>query len=71
MKLMIASDIHGSAKWCRAMLDAFHKEGADRLLLLGALPRPAQRSARRVRAQTGHRHAQRRGGQAAVCARQL
>ena len=37
MKLMIASDIHGSAKWCRAMLDAFHKEGADRLLLLGDL----------------------------------
>lgn len=37
MKLMIASDIHGSAKWCRAMLDAFEKEQADRLLLLGDL----------------------------------
>ena len=37
MKLMIASDIHGSAKWCRAMLDAFSAEGADRLLLLGDL----------------------------------
>ena len=37
MKLMIASDIHGSAKWCRAMLDAFHRENADRLLLLGDL----------------------------------
>ncbi len=37
MKLMIASDIHGSARWCRAMLDAYRAEGADRLLLLGDL----------------------------------
>jgi len=37
MKLMIASDIHGSARWCRAMLDACRAEGADRLLLLGDL----------------------------------
>ncbi len=37
MKLMIASDIHGSAKWCRAMLDAYRAEGADRLVLLGDL----------------------------------
>ncbi len=37
MKLMIASDIHGSARWCRAMLDALRREGADRLLLLGDL----------------------------------
>ena len=35
MKWMIASDIHGSAKWCRAMLDAFDRESADRLLLGG------------------------------------
>lgn len=35
MKYMIASDIHGSAYYCRAMLDAFEKEGADRLILLG------------------------------------
>ena len=35
MKLMIASDIHGSAYWCRRLLDAFDREGADRLLLLG------------------------------------
>ena len=35
MKLMIASDIHGSAFYCRAMLDAFDRERADRLLLLG------------------------------------
>ena len=34
-KLMIASDIHGSAYYCRKMLDAFDREQADRLLLLG------------------------------------
>lgn len=37
MKLMIASDIHGSAYYCRKMIEAYHKEGADRLLLLGDL----------------------------------
>lgn len=35
MKLMIASDIHGSAYYCRKMLEAYQREGADRLLLLG------------------------------------
>ena len=35
MKLMIASDIHGAAGYCRQLLDAFDREGADRLLLLG------------------------------------
>lgn len=35
MKLMIASDIHGSAYYCRAMLEAFRREGAEKLLLLG------------------------------------
>ena len=34
-KLMIASDIHGSARWCGALLERFEKEGADALLLLG------------------------------------
>ena len=37
MKLMIASDIHGSEYYCRQMLDAFAREGAERLLLLGDL----------------------------------
>ena len=37
MKIMIASDIHGSAKWCERMLKAYRDEGADRLLLLGDL----------------------------------
>ena len=36
MKWMIASDIHGSAKYCRAMLARFDEEGAERLLLRGA-----------------------------------
>ena len=35
MKLMIASDIHGSAYYCKQMLEAFSAERADRLLLLG------------------------------------
>ena len=35
MKWMIASDIHGSAYYCRALLEAFEREGAGKLLLLG------------------------------------
>ena len=35
MRLMIASDIHGSAFYCRQMLEAYERERADRLLLLG------------------------------------
>ena len=35
MKILIASDIHGSAKYCRALLDRYEKEKACRLLLLG------------------------------------
>lgn len=35
MKIMIASDIHGSAYYCRKMLEAYKKEKADKLLLLG------------------------------------
>lgn len=35
MKLMIASDIHGSAYYCRQLLQRFETEKADRLLLLG------------------------------------
>ncbi len=35
MKLMIASDIHGSAFYCQKMTEAYHREKADRLLLLG------------------------------------
>ena len=37
MKLMIASDIHGSAFWCEKLLDAYKTEAPDRFLLLGDL----------------------------------
>ena len=36
-KILIASDIHGSAYWCEQLLQAFENEGADKLLLLGDL----------------------------------
>lgn len=32
---MIASDIHGSAYYCRELVNAFEREKADKLLLLG------------------------------------
>ena len=35
MKLLIVSDIHGDAECCRAMLDAFEREGAEKILILG------------------------------------
>ena len=37
MKWMIASDLHGSAYYCRKMLEVLDREGADRLFLLGDL----------------------------------
>ena len=37
MKYMIASDIHGSALYARKMAEAFRREEADRLILLGDL----------------------------------
>lgn len=35
MKWMIASDIHGSEYYCRALCEAYDREKADRMLLLG------------------------------------
>ena len=35
MKLMIASDIHGAAGYCRDLLTAHDRENRPRLLLLG------------------------------------
>lgn len=35
MRWMIASDIHGSAYYCRKMIEAYRREKADKLLLLG------------------------------------
>ncbi len=37
MKYMFASDIHGSAYYCREMLKAYQEEKAERLVLLGDL----------------------------------
>ena len=35
MKILIASDIHGSAYYCRKLLEALDREDAPRMLLLG------------------------------------
>ena len=37
MKLMIASDIHGSAYWCRKLMETIDAEQPDKILLLGDL----------------------------------
>ena len=37
MKILIASDIHGSARYCRELVDLYHASGAERMLLLGDL----------------------------------
>ena len=37
MKLVIASDIHGSARWCRELMDLVERENPDKLILLGDL----------------------------------
>ena len=35
MKLMIASDMHGSAYYCRKLLEAYDREKAGRMVILG------------------------------------
>ena len=37
MKLLIASDIHGSAYWCGKLMDLIQEENPDRVVLLGDL----------------------------------
>ena len=37
MKLLSASDIHGSAAWCRKLMGAIEAETPDRIVLLGDL----------------------------------
>ncbi len=37
MKLLIASDIHGSAYWCGKLMEVMEAEQPDRLILLGDL----------------------------------
>ena len=34
MKLIIASDIHGSAYWCRKLCDLMEEQQPDKLILL-------------------------------------
>ena len=60
MKLLIASDIHGSAFWCRCLCDLIEMERPDRLILLGdfAVPRPPERPAPGLRAEAGDPHAE-------------
>ena len=41
MKLLIASDIHGAAGYCRDLLAAWDREGADRLLACHEIRFPA------------------------------
>ena len=37
MKLVIASDIHGSAYWCRKLLEVIEQEHPEKIILLGDL----------------------------------
>ena len=37
MKLVIASDIHGSAYWCKKLLETIEQEQPDKIILLGDL----------------------------------
>ena len=37
MKILIASDIHGSAYYCRKLLEAWDRENPDKTVLLGDL----------------------------------
>ena len=37
MKLVIASDIHGAARWCERLMAAIDAESPDRVVLLGDL----------------------------------
>ena len=37
MKLVIASDIHGAADWCRLLVEQVEREDPDRVVLLGDL----------------------------------
>ena len=61
MKLMIASDIHGSAYWCKKMLEAFEQNGAERLILLGDILYHGQmkkRPSKGICTKAGDSHAQ-------------
>ena len=60
MKLMIASDIHGSAFYCKQLIEAYKQEQPDKLLLLGDLLITAQEMTfLKITHQTSHRNAKR------------
>lgn len=73
MNVWIASDIHGSALYCRKLLDLMEKRGADRLVLLGgpAVPWPPERPAGGIRSQGSLCHAEQCEGADPLCPRQL
>ena len=48
MKWFIASDIHGSAYYCRKMLERYKAENADRMLLLGDIITARETTCRRA-----------------------
>ena len=37
MKLLVASDIHGSALWCEALMKSIEAQTPDKVILLGDL----------------------------------
>ena len=73
MQWMIASDLHGSAYYARALVEAFAREGADRLVLLGDLLYHGPRNdlPREYAPQGGDPPAQRTGGPAPLRPGQL
>ena len=54
MKLMIASDLHGSAYYAGKLLEAYHAEQPGKLLLLGDLLYGAQKGPFRLQGQALH-----------------
>ena len=73
MKWMIASDLHGSYFYASQMQQAFEREQADRLLLLGDLLYHGPRNdlPEGYAPKAGHAFAQRHEGPPALRARQL
>ena len=73
MNVWIASDIHGSALYCRKLLDLMEKRGADRLVLLGDLLYHGPRNdlPEGYDPKAGLCHAEQREGPDPLCPRQL
>lgn len=41
MKLLIASDLHGSAFYCEKLMERIREEQPDRILLLSTITKPS------------------------------